>query len=290
MATGVNENEYALDGESKEILLSSQGQQVMMAWEKDYMEKCVEALAISSSSDVLEIGFGLAYSANRIQSYQPHSHTIIECDPVSLKQLRAWAVTRPNVRVVAGTWQNMLASLGEFDCIFFDDYPLPQTERDESIFSISRWHEFLDLVLNWHTKLGGRVTGYLAREIDLTREGCSVKLEPFKVEVPSNCNYFPYSHALVPLVTLIEPKHSITAFALDQSMVVPSSSNEPKCVITHPKLVELRRKLHVQKYHDHELIDSTPTAAPARNNLSRQEWIRQLQVARAKKLETQAMQ
>ena len=29
--------------------------------------------------DVLEIGFGCGYSASRIQSFKPRSHTIIEC-------------------------------------------------------------------------------------------------------------------------------------------------------------------------------------------------------------------
>ncbi|RHY00069.1 hypothetical protein DYB25_010405 [Aphanomyces astaci] len=105
-------NRYGTDVHEHEILLSSAGQQVMMAWEREYMEKCVDALGITPTSDVLEIGFGLAYSATRIQSYSPKSHTIIECDPVSLMELEVWAKTRPNVVIVAGTWQTVLASLG----------------------------------------------------------------------------------------------------------------------------------------------------------------------------------
>ncbi|RHY41690.1 hypothetical protein DYB34_012645 [Aphanomyces astaci] len=105
-------NRYGTDVHEHEILLSSAGQQVMMAWEREYMEKCVDALGITPTSDVLEIGFGLAYSATRIQSYSPKSHTIIECDPVSLVELEVWAKTRPNVVIVAGTWQTVLASLG----------------------------------------------------------------------------------------------------------------------------------------------------------------------------------
>merc|ERR1740130_545579 len=55
--------------------------QVMMAWEKDYMCACVDALKITKGDSVLEIGFGCGFSANQVQSYRPRSHTIIECDP-----------------------------------------------------------------------------------------------------------------------------------------------------------------------------------------------------------------
>ena len=50
---------------------------IMMEWEKPYMEACVDHMAINSSSVVLEIGFGLGYSATRIQSYRPKRHVII---------------------------------------------------------------------------------------------------------------------------------------------------------------------------------------------------------------------
>ena len=78
---------------------------VASQWEKPYMEVCVDALKISPFSDVLEIGFGLAYSADRIQQARPRSHTVVECDAVVLQRLRVWAKTRPNVRVVEGRWQ-----------------------------------------------------------------------------------------------------------------------------------------------------------------------------------------
>ncbi|KAF0700722.1 Aste57867_8776 [Aphanomyces stellatus] len=276
------ENRYAVDVQEHEILLSSAGQQVMMEWEREYMERCVDVLAITTTCDVLEIGFGLGYSASRIQSFAPRSHTIIECDPVCLKQLEAWAADRKNVTIVAGTWQSMLASLGAFDCIFFDDYPLPQMERDESIFSISRWHEFLDATLNWHTNLGGRVTGYLARDIDLRRDGCHVTTTPLEVDVPANCNYFPYKTALVPCITLVDCVSSITTYDLAPST---ESTGELKRLTTHPKLVELRRRMDLQRWHDQhrgaenqDKKDDEKVAA-----LPRDEMIRNLKAARAKK-------
>lgn len=63
--------------------------QVMMEWEKPYMEACIDAL--KPIGDVLEVGFGLGYSSTRIQKYHPKSHTIIECDPTVVQKAKEWA-------------------------------------------------------------------------------------------------------------------------------------------------------------------------------------------------------
>ena len=64
-----NKMRYTNDENSDEILLSDTNQQVMMEWEKPYMEACIDAL--KPEGDVLEIGFGCAYSADKIQSESP---------------------------------------------------------------------------------------------------------------------------------------------------------------------------------------------------------------------------
>lgn len=40
---------FSLDREGKEQLLDADGQQVMMEWEKPYVEKCVDALQVAVS-------------------------------------------------------------------------------------------------------------------------------------------------------------------------------------------------------------------------------------------------
>jgi hypothetical protein len=110
----------------------------MMEWEKPYMHACIDAL--KPFGDVLEIGFGLAYSAERIQTFKPKSHTIIEFHPEVAARARQWAKHYPHVTIVEDTWQNALPTLGVFDCIFFDDYPLQseqqiQTMQEESAHS-----------------------------------------------------------------------------------------------------------------------------------------------------------
>ncbi|MBY0529666.1 MAG: class I SAM-dependent methyltransferase [Rhabdochlamydiaceae bacterium] len=128
--------EFTKDAHGKEILLKDGKFQVMMEWEKPYMQACIDALA--PSGDVLEVGFGCGYSAERIQTFNPKSHTIIEFHPEVAKKARAFAKTHPNVIIIEDTWQNALAHLGVFDAIFFDDYPL---ESEEEMKQLKRTQE-----------------------------------------------------------------------------------------------------------------------------------------------------
>jgi hypothetical protein len=118
--------EYKKDEQGKDVLLKDGKFQVMMEWEKPYMYACIDAL--QPFGDVLEVGFGLGYSAERIQSYHPKSHTIIEYHPEVAARAHEWAKRYPHVIIVEDTWQHALPFLGVFDCIFFDDYPL-QSEQ-----------------------------------------------------------------------------------------------------------------------------------------------------------------
>ena len=79
---------YTKDKNNEDIILDSNNEQVMMAWEKSYMEKCIDYL--KPKGDVLEIGFGMGYSATQIQKYTPKSHTIIECDFEVIKKCKEW--------------------------------------------------------------------------------------------------------------------------------------------------------------------------------------------------------
>ena len=111
------QQEYKIDKHGKEILLQDNKHQVMMEWEKPYMEACIDKL--QPKGDVLEIGFGMGYSATQIQKYKPKSHTIIEMDPMVIKRLEEWAKDYDNIIIVEGTWQSQMKNLGKFDEIFF---------------------------------------------------------------------------------------------------------------------------------------------------------------------------
>ena len=62
--------------------------QVMMDWEKPYMEKCVDIL--KPHGDILEIGFGMGYSATAINKHRLRSYTVIEKDENVIKNFKKW--------------------------------------------------------------------------------------------------------------------------------------------------------------------------------------------------------
>lgn len=96
-------------------------QQNLMDWKKPYLELLIDEL--HPAGDTLEVGFGLGDAANRIQSFKPKSHTIIETDPQLAEKAKAWANKQNHVKVIQGSWSEVLPQLGTFDAIFFNDYP-----------------------------------------------------------------------------------------------------------------------------------------------------------------------
>jgi len=118
---------FAKDELGKEILYNQYNLPIIMEWEKPYIEACIEAL--NPTGNVLEIGFGLGYASNKIQQYNPKSHTIIESDPTVIEKAKKWAKDFNTVKIIEGSWQDILPTLGQFNAIFFDDY-IPFNQKD----------------------------------------------------------------------------------------------------------------------------------------------------------------
>jgi guanidinoacetate N-methyltransferase len=146
----------SFDEFGKEILIDpSIDYQVMMEWEKPYMKALIERL--NPTGDVLEIGFGLGYSATLIQSYEIDSHTIIETDPEIAEAAREWAKDQPHhVNIVEGEWQDKLKTLTFFNSIFFDDAP----SFKHLDFKNVRFYDFYYRLLRDHVVPGSKLTWY----------------------------------------------------------------------------------------------------------------------------------
>ena len=189
------QQQYKIDKYGKEILLNNTDGIVMMEWEKPYMEACIDKL--KPKGDVLEIGFGMGYSATQIQKYKPKSHTIIEMDSVVMKRLKKWAKDYDNVIIVEGTWQKEIHKLGKFDEIFFDDYPLKEPENDlEKKLLAERFLMFLDICRYSHSKSNTKFSAYIhdpkggfKKRMD---ESLYYRYKEYfiEVKVPDNCNYY----------------------------------------------------------------------------------------------------
>jgi len=204
--------QYVLDQDFKELLLSDQKGQVMMEWEQPYMEACIDLL--KPRGDVLEVGFGCGYSANHIQTYNPKSHTIVECDPIVLQKLDLWAKDKSNVKIVKGRWQEVIQQLGIFDEIFLDDFPLEinkDSSQSEILLSRRRFRLFIDICIQNHTKIGSKISGYLNSndKIQLSSDSepfVKIESKSIDIDIPMNCKYQNVSEQVckIPLITKIK--------------------------------------------------------------------------------------
>ena len=156
---------YTNDELGKDILIDSNGEQVMMEWEKPYMEACIDFL--KPKGDVLEIGFGMGYSATQIQKHKPKSYTILECDPVVIEKCKEWAKQYDNVTIIEARWQEVITTkrLGKYDEVFFDDFPNDIEYKSElEYYNVNtRFHLFIDFLRMHHLKPNAKISGYLCK-------------------------------------------------------------------------------------------------------------------------------
>ena len=178
-----------------------------MEWEKPYMEACIDKL--QPKGDVLEIGFGMGYSATQIQKYKPKSHTIIEMDPMVIKRLEEWAKDYDNIIIVEGTWQSQMKNLGKFDEIFFDDFPLKVSENAlEKKLLVERFPMFLDICRYSHSKHNTKISAYIhdpeGKFKQRMNENPYYSYEEYymDIELPDNCNYYRDNKGIIPIIKM----------------------------------------------------------------------------------------
>ena len=177
--------DYKKDEDGKAILTDASGQdQVMMEWEKPYMEAMVEKL--NPAGDVLEIGFGMGYSANAIQKFDINSHTIIEADVNVLKKLKDWApLQKHKVNIIEGCWQYYLPSMTQkFDSFFFDDTVHPEYPGPDGV----KFIYFYQQIIQKNVKKGAKFSWFCSDFF--VPFPCSVfmrwNMYEFDIDIPEN--------------------------------------------------------------------------------------------------------
>ena len=228
---------YKDDEEGKEGLFSEDGKhQIMMEWEKEYMNACIEKL--NPTGRVLEIGFGMGYSADKIQTYKDiESHTIIECNPVVLEKLEEYKKEHTNVIIVQGRWQDVLQTCDNFDSIFFDDYVIDdQNTIMEHNNNMVRFNHFLYEVLMNHTNINARIAVYSGNKFMLRNNIDCIEYDntEFSVDIPKYCKYVSGDKMYIPIITKIsEADKNLKDKIFPKPIVVPQSS-PLRPVITPP--------------------------------------------------------
>jgi hypothetical protein len=200
---------YKKDKLGKEILCNEdESHQIMMEWEKPYMEKSIELL--KPFGKVLEIGFGMGYSATKICSFEAvKEYNVIECIPVVWEQFDKFKseqlVLRPDLKInlIKGRWEDVLSTTGIYDCIYFDDYILDATNR---MIINDRGTEFLNKVLKSHTKIGSKISLYSEVDIKYLYKNINcitVECIEYKIDIPDNCVYVKGDKMYIPIFTKI---------------------------------------------------------------------------------------
>jgi hypothetical protein len=127
-------NQYIKDSDNEDLIVDPKGFQVMMEWERPYMEESIKQL--NPFGKVLEIGFGLGYTATKLCSFvNVTEYNVIECTPTVwdkfFKFKSEQLILRPELKVnlIKGRWEDVLQTIGIYDCIYFDDYILSQSNQ-----------------------------------------------------------------------------------------------------------------------------------------------------------------
>lgn len=140
------------------------GDKIIMRTEATlYEQKVAEKLCVNGG-DILEIGFGLGISANKIQTYNIDSHVIIESRHAIYEKAVEWAKDKQNITVYHGDWYNVIPKLNKtFDGIYNDadedskdklsNFPemCKRLAKNNCVLYMTNWgNEFLERSLSYH--------------------------------------------------------------------------------------------------------------------------------------------
>lgn len=113
------------------IALESNTRSVVMAKGAKAITEIHSYVVCQNKGDILDVGFGMGYSANKIHELA-NSYTCIEINPQIYKKALEWAKDKSNVTIIEGDWIDVIPSLDrKFDGIFFDTHNDPNSHLAE---------------------------------------------------------------------------------------------------------------------------------------------------------------
>jgi predicted O-methyltransferase YrrM len=259
---------YKKDKNGKDILCNEdERHQIMMEWEKPYMEKSIELL--NPFGKVLEIGFGLGYSATKICSFKNvKEYNVIECMPIVWEKFEEFKnkqqITRPELKInlIKGRWEDVLQTTETFDSIYFDDYVLnSDIDIGNRRITHDRGSHFLQKVLQNHTRIGSRISFYstincieMYKNISCIRVECS----EYKIDIPSDCKYAKGDKMYIPIIT----KTSIADIDLKDKLITANNTANSIQKI-NPEIEEQVKKEMEKRTKYKRLFDDVQVRGPS---------------------------
>jgi SAM-dependent methyltransferase len=104
------------------IYLKDNKRSVVMNKGSKSLTEIYSHIVCQNGGDVLDIGFGMGFSANKMSELSD-TYTCIEINPQIYKKAIQWAKGKPNVEIIFGDWIDIIPTLNKkFDGIFMDTH------------------------------------------------------------------------------------------------------------------------------------------------------------------------